>query len=105
MVRGYNALLRFHKWVVFNDLGQCLSLVLLSLIQQCRLPLDHNPCPQDLRYLIALTHGARQITLMLNLLIRGRHHDCILGSIDAVKHPRRVLGVYQKVLLLLLLLL
>jgi hypothetical protein len=53
VVSGYNTLLRFHAGIVSNDLGQCLSFVLLSFVQQWRLPLDHNPTTLDFRYLNA----------------------------------------------------
>ena len=53
VVRGDYALLRLHTGVVSHDLGQRLSLVLLSFVQQWLLPLDHNPTPLDLRCLIA----------------------------------------------------
>jgi hypothetical protein len=37
------------------------------------------------------------------LLVLGGDHHGIHGSIDGIKDPCRVLGIYQKVLLLLLL--
>lgn len=44
------------------------------------------------------------MNLTPNLLILGGNHHCIYGSIDGIKDPRRVLGVYKKLLSLLLVL-
>jgi hypothetical protein len=104
VVRGDYTLLWFHAGVVSHDLSQRLSFVLLSFVQQWRLPLDHNCAPLDLRPLIiALPNGFPKMALTPALLVLGGHHHGVYGSIYGIKDPCRVLGVYQNLLLLILL--
>ena len=102
-MRGDYTLLWFYTGVIFHDLGQRLSFVLLSFVQQWRLPLDHNRAPLDLRRLIiALPNDFPKMALTPTLPVLGGHNHGVYGSIYGIKDPYRVLGVYQNLLLLVL---